>query len=170
MFDEDRYFEPARENSPVEFNGRKFGLTICEDVWNDEDFWRDRRYRRNPAMELAEAGAEIIFNISASPWHLGKNRTRHDMLASLAAKAKRPVVYCNLAGGNDELVFDGCSLVFKSDGQLIAQGKLFAEDLVVVESETTKTIFPTETFAGKGDRELSRFLNRKLRDGNDDDP
>src|SRR5262249_3716122 len=73
VFDEDRYFEPARENAPVEFNGRKIGLTICEDVWNDEDFWRDRRYRRNPAMELIEAGSEIIFNISASPWHLGKN-------------------------------------------------------------------------------------------------
>src|SRR6185369_10022760 len=92
VFDEDRYFEPARENSPVEFNGRKIGLTICEDVWNDEDFWSDRRYRRNPAMELVSAGAEIIFNASASPWHLGKNRTRHDMLASLAAKVKRPVV------------------------------------------------------------------------------
>jgi len=144
VFDEDRYFEPARENSPVEFNGRKIGLTICEDVWNDEDFWSDRRYRRNPAMELVSAGAEIIFNASASPWHLGKNRTRHDMLASLAAKVKRPVVYCNLAGGNDELVFDGCSLVFNSASQLIAQGKRFAEDLIIVETETAKPISPEE--------------------------
>ena len=145
VFDEDRYFEPARENSPVEFNGRKIGLTICEDVWNDEDFWRSRRYRRNPAMDLVAAGAEIIFNISASPWHLGKNRTRQEMLSSLAAKVKRPVVYCNLAGGNDELVFDGCSLVFNSAAQLIAQGKLFEEDLVVVETETAKPISPGQT-------------------------
>src|SRR6266545_1515692 len=66
VFDEDRYFEPAVDNRPVEFNGRKIGLTICEDVWNDEDFWRDRRYRRNPAVELVEAGAKIVFNVSAS--------------------------------------------------------------------------------------------------------
>ena len=107
VFDEDRYFEPAKENAPVEFNGQKIGLTICEDVWNDEDFWRDRRYRRNPAVELVEAGARIIFNVSASPWHLGKNQTRFDMLRGLVTKTRAPLVYCNLAGGNDELVFDG---------------------------------------------------------------
>src|ERR1041384_7129861 len=132
VFDEDRYFEPARDNSPVEFNGRKFGLTICEDVWNDEDFWRDRRYRRNPAMELAAAGASILFNISASPWHLHKNRTRREMLASLAAKTACPVVYCNLVGGNDELVFDGASLVFNGAGQLVAEGNMFAEDFIAL--------------------------------------
>src|SRR5947199_3553651 len=88
VFDEDRYFEPATENPPVEFNGQRIGLTICEDAWNDEDFWRDRRYRRNPVVELVEAGAKIIFNVSASPWHLGKNRTRFDMLRSLAAKGR----------------------------------------------------------------------------------
>src|SRR6266568_4258057 len=65
VFDEDRYFEPATENCPVEFNGRKIGITICEDVWNDEDFWRDRRYRRNPAAELAAGGSSILLNISA---------------------------------------------------------------------------------------------------------
>src|SRR6266436_394415 len=69
VFDEDRYFEPATENAPVEFDGQKVGLTICEDLWNDADFWLDRRYRRNPPVELAEAGARQIFNISASPWH-----------------------------------------------------------------------------------------------------
>ena len=131
VFDEDRYFEPATENQPVEFNGRKVGITICEDVWNDEDFWRDRRYRRNPAAELAEAGAEIIFNISASPWHLHKNRTRREMLSSLAAKIQCPVVYCNLVGGNDELVFDGASLVFNVAGNLVTEGAMFAEDFLV---------------------------------------
>jgi len=139
VFDEDRYFEPATENLPVEFNGQKIGLTICEDVWNDEDFWRDRRYRRNPAVELVEAGAKIIFNVSASPWHIGKNEMRHEMLASLAHKIKTPVVYCNLAGGNDELVFDGCSLVFNHDATLIARGKLFAEDFPVVDIDSTQS-------------------------------
>ncbi len=132
VFDEDRYFEPATENAPVEFNGRKLGLTICEDVWNDEDFWRERRYERNPATELVHHGAELLLNISASPWHLGKNRTRREMLASLAAKSRVPVVYCNSVGGNDELVFDGTSLAFNAAGKLIAEGAMFAEDFLVV--------------------------------------
>src|SRR3989442_8189449 len=73
VFDEDRYFEPATDNTPVEFNGHTLGLTICEDVWNDEGFWRERRYSRDPAGELVAAGTEMLLNISASPWHLGKN-------------------------------------------------------------------------------------------------
>lgn len=142
VFDEDRYFEPATENAPMDFNGRRIGVTICEDVWNDEDFWRDRRYQRNPVDELAEAGAEIIFNLSASPWHLGKNQTRHAMLASLAKKSRCPLVYCNLVGGNDELVFDGASLVFNRAGELIARGESFAEDFLVVDTESATVIAP----------------------------
>jgi NAD+ synthetase len=133
VFDEDRYFEPAVENAPLLLNGVKVGLTICEDVWNDEDFWDERRYRRNPAVELVTAGAKLIFNVSASPWHLGKNKIRHDMLSKLAAKSKCPLVYCNLAGGNDELIFDGASLVFNGKGQLLAEGKMFAEDFILVD-------------------------------------
>jgi NAD+ synthase (glutamine-hydrolysing) len=136
VFDEDRYFEPASENAPVDFNGIKIGLTICEDVWNDEDFWDERRYRRNPAAELVAAGASLIFNASASPWHIGKNQTRQEMLSKLATKTGCPLVYCNLVGGNDELVFDGNSLVFSGRGALLAEGKLFAEDFLVVELET----------------------------------
>jgi NAD+ synthase (glutamine-hydrolysing) len=140
VFDEDRYFEPADENGPVEFNGQKIGLTICEDVWNDEDFWRDRRYPRNPAMDLVAGGARILFNISASPWHLGKTRTRHDMLASLAHKARCPVVYCNLVGGNDELIFDGDSLIFNAAGTLIFRGRKFAEDFALVDTDATEAV------------------------------
>jgi NAD+ synthetase len=133
VFDEDRYFEPATENSPAKWNGQTLGLTICEDIWNDEDFWPNRLYQRNPPVELASAGAGIIFNISASPWHLGKNKTRYDMLRSIAAKTGRTVVFCNQVGGNDELIFDGCSLVFDGKGGLLAQGKLFDEDFIVVD-------------------------------------
>jgi len=140
VFDEDRYFEPARENTPVIFNGVKIGLTICEDVWNDEDYWHDRRYQRNPAVELAAAGAKIIFNISASPWSLGKNRVRREMLSLLAAKIGAPIAYCNLVGGNDELVFDGASLVFNQKGELIAEGKMFAEDFLVVDLDAAPAI------------------------------
>jgi NAD+ synthase (glutamine-hydrolysing) len=139
VFDEDRYFEPATENSPAKWNGQTLGLTICEDIWNDEDFWPNRLYQRNPPVELAKAGAGIIFNISASPWHLGKNQTRYDMLRSIALKTHRPVVFCNQVGGNDELIFDGCSLVFNGDGELLTQGKLFEEDFILVDLAQTNT-------------------------------
>jgi NAD+ synthetase len=140
VFDEDRYFEPATENAPVPFNGTSLGLTVCEDVWNDEDFWRDRRYRRNPAIELSLAGAKIILNVSASPWNLGKNRLRREMLSKLAAKCKCPVVYCNLVGGNDELIFDGASLAYTSQGELSAEAKLFEEDFVVLDMDSAPAI------------------------------
>ncbi len=135
VFDEDRYFEPATENLPIDFDGRKLGVTICEDLWNDADFWPERRYRPDPAAMLVAAGAEILVNLSASPWHLGKERTRHDMLANLARKTRRPVVYCNLVGGNDELVFDGQSVAFDATGALAAQGAAFAEDFLVIETD-----------------------------------
>jgi NAD+ synthase (glutamine-hydrolysing) len=144
VFDEDRYFEPGTSNEPADLNGRKVGLTVCEDIWNDEDFWPERRYRRNPPMELTEAGASILFNISASPWTLGKNRTRFEMLRSIAVKTQLPVLFCNQAGGNDELLFDGGSLVFDGKGNLIAQGQLFEEDFLIIETECSPTIKPVE--------------------------
>lgn len=143
VFDEDRYFEPATENLPVLLNGLPVGLTICEDVWNDADFWDERRYRRDPARELVAAGARLIINASASPWSLGKQRVRHDLVANLAQRSGCPVVYCNLVGGNDELVFDGASLVFNGAGQLVAAGQAFAEDFLVVDPETAAPLAPT---------------------------
>ncbi len=161
VFDEDRYFEPARENGIVRFNGKKIGLTICEDVWNDEGYWDDRRYQRNPARELAGAGAEILFNVSASPWHLGKDAQRREMLASLAARTKVPFVYCNAIGGNDELVFDGVSLVLDGTGRLLAQGEMFREDFIVTDTETAQPIEPPH-FAEE--EKLYRALVVGLRD------
>ena len=133
VFDEDRYFEPAPDNTPVEFNGRKLGLTICEDVWNDDSFWADPRYRANPVDGLVKQGAEVIVNVSASPWNLGKEGMRREMLASLATNAQRPVVYCNAVGGNDELVFDGGSLALNAQGEVLAAGAQFTEALVEVD-------------------------------------
>ncbi len=142
VFDEDRYFDPAESNEPFTFNGQRIGVTVCEDLWNDEDFWRERRYRRNPAGDLARSGADLLVNVSASPWHLGKNTTRREMLSSLAAKTRCPLVYCNLVGGNDELVFDGASLVFDGLGRLVTQGALFAEDWLVVDTRQMRAISP----------------------------
>ena len=142
VFDEDRYFEPGVENAPVKIDGHVCGLTICEDIWNDEDFWPQRRYRADPVARLVSAGAGHIFNISASPWHVGKEKLRCEMLRSLAKKSQRPIVLCNLVGGNDELIFDGNSLVFNGAGELIAKGKSFAEDFILVDTESALAIHP----------------------------
>ena len=135
VFDEDRYFEPAKANQSWQAGGRKLGLTICEDIWNDEDFWPDRRYQYNPIRPLIEEGVAALFNISASPWNIGKNKTRLEMLSSVARKARCPVFYCNLVGGNDELIFDGASLVLDKEGRLIAHGAWFQEDFLIVDTE-----------------------------------
>jgi NAD+ synthetase len=142
VFDEDRYFEPGKDNQPVTVNGHSCGLSICEDIWNDEDFWPHRLYRANPIAGLVSAGAEIILNISASPWHVGKEKLRQDMLSSLARKSRRPVLLCNMVGGNDELVFDGSSMAFNADGQLIARAKSFEEDFLVVDTVNSPAIAP----------------------------
>ncbi len=133
VFDEDRYFEPAPSVAPFAFNGQKLGITICEDIWNDEDFWPDRIYRRDPVRELIAQGAEIILNLSASPWCDGKDRTRLEMLQRVARDEKIPLAQVNLVGANDELIFDGHSVALNAGGEVIALGKGFAEDILVVD-------------------------------------
>jgi NAD+ synthetase len=133
VFDEDRYFEPAKKIEPFIFNGRKLGITICEDIWNDEDFWPERLYRRDPIKELISQGAEMILNISASPWHDGKEKNRLEMLRRIARDEKIPLAQVNLIGANDELIFDGHSVAFDSRGEVIALGKGFAEEVFVAD-------------------------------------
>jgi len=144
VFDEDRYFEPAIENAPVEYNGHSLGLTICEDVWNDDAFWKNCRYEADPVESLVQQGAQIIINVSASPWSLGKERMRREMLANLAAKINRPVVYCNAVGGNDELVFDGGSLVLGKAGDVLGSGGHFVEELMVVNLDSESGSSPAQ--------------------------
>jgi len=133
VFDEDRYFEPAKSVAPFEFNGRKLGITICEDIWNDEDFWPQRLYRGDPVRELIAQGAEMILNISASPWCDGKEKTRLEMLRRVARDEKIPLAQVNAIGANDELIFDGHSVVLNSSGELLALGAGFAEEILVVD-------------------------------------
>jgi NAD+ synthase (glutamine-hydrolysing) len=133
VFDEDRYFEPAKSTTPFEFKGHKLGITICEDIWNDEDFWPERLYRRDPVKELIAKGADMIVNISASPWHAGKEKTRLAMLQRVARDECVPLVQVNLIGANDELIFDGNSVALNQAGEPIAFGKSFAEDVLVAE-------------------------------------
>jgi len=137
VFDEDRYFEPAESPTAVRLSDRLVGVTICEDIWNDEDFWPSRIYRRDPVRELKAMGIGLLVNISASPWNLGKDATRFRMLETIARNDKLPVAYCNAVGGNDELIFDGNSFMFDSKGCLLAQGKSFEEDMLIVDTHST---------------------------------
>lgn len=133
VFDEARYFEPASAVAPFSFQGRKLGVTICEDIWNDEDFWPERLYRRDPIKELIALGADLILNLSASPWHAGKEKTRLAMLQKVAADEKIPLVQVNLVGANDELIFDGHSVALDAAGRPVALGQAFTEDCLVVD-------------------------------------
>lgn len=136
VFDEDRYFEPGRDPQILELDGIKMGISICEDVWNDRDFWRRRRYHTDPIEELVRAGAEAIINLSASPFTVGKQLHRETMLGGMARKYSVPFIYINQVGGNDDLVFDGRSCAFDADGKLIARGKGFEEDVVIVDPKS----------------------------------
>jgi NAD+ synthetase len=133
VFDEDRYFEPARTAVPFEFLGQKIGITICEDIWNDEDFWPERLYRRDPIKELISQQASLILNLSASPWHIGKEHTRLEMLRRVARDEHVPLVQVNAVGANDELIFDGHSVALDPFGEVLALAPGFVEDLLVVD-------------------------------------
>jgi NAD+ synthetase len=146
VFDEDRYFEPARTVAPFEFLGQKIGITICEDIWNDEDFWPERLYRRDPIKELISQQASLILNLSASPWHLGKEHTRLEMLRRVARDERVPLVQVNAVGANDELIFDGHSVALDQSGEVLALAPGFVEDLLVVdlsENARTQAVAPT---------------------------
>jgi NAD+ synthase (glutamine-hydrolysing) len=136
VFDESRYFQPARAQFMFSFRHANLGITICEDVWNDKNFWKQRLYERDPVSELVGKGSELIINISSSPYTLDKRELRKDMLRATAVKHGLPVVYVNQVGGNDSLIFDGSSVAFMPDGRVSAQAKSFEEDLVFFDSAT----------------------------------
>ena len=140
VFDEDRYFEPAKTIEPFIFNGRKLGITICEDIWNDQDFWPERLYRRDPVKELLAQGAEMILNISASPWCDGKEKTRLEMLCRVARDEKIPLAQVNLVGANDELIFDGTSVALNARGEPVLLGKSFVEEVLVADLRPESSI------------------------------
>src|ERR1700683_750451 len=136
VFDESRYFQPAHTQMVIPFSDQKLGLTICEDCWNDKNFWAQRLYDRDPVSELVGKGSTLLLNISASPYVMGKRELRHQMLGTLAAEHNLPVVYVNQVGGNDSLIFDGASMAVMPDGRVAAQAFSFEEDLVIFDSET----------------------------------
>ena len=135
VFDEDRYFEPARNVAPLLLGTKKIGVTICEDIWTERYLPR-AFYEIEPVRALVEQGAEIIVNLSASPFSLKKPAVRREMVAALARTYGRPICYCNAVGGNDQLVFDGNSIAVNAAGELIAQLSSFstAEEIVNIDT------------------------------------
>jgi len=134
VFDEARYFDPSPESGPlVEVGGVRLGVSICEDLWNDKQFWKQPRYLRDPIEELAAKGAEVIVNVSASPYALGKPEIRRRMVGAAARRHGLPVAMCNLVGGNDSLIFDGRSLLVRASGEVQREAAAFREDVLIEE-------------------------------------
>jgi len=139
VFDEDRYFEPATRVEPFEVQGKKIGVTICEDIWTDEYLPRPL-YDVEPARSLVAQGAEIILNLSASPFRLGAPACRLEMIAAQARTYHRPICYCNAVGGNDQLIFDGNSIAVNASGDSIAQLAGFRKDEKIVDTDSIDAI------------------------------
>ena len=139
VFDEDRYFEPAAHVEPFDLNGQKIGVTICEDIWT-EHYLPHPLYDCEPTRSLIEQGAEIILNLSASPFTLQKPAIRYEMVATLARTYRRPIFYCNMVGGNDQLIFDGNSIAVNTSGSLIARLPAFREHEEIIDTDSTATV------------------------------
>jgi NAD+ synthase (glutamine-hydrolysing) len=163
VFDEDRYFEPADKVFPFDINGQRVAVTICEDIWNDADFWPERRYRCDPVVDLVAAGAKLIVNISASPWQRGKEPTRLAMLQRVARDERVPLVQVNMVGANDELIFDGHSVALNAQGEVLALGASFAEELLVVDMNLPAPS-PALTLPSNQEEQLFRALVLGVRD------
>src|SRR4051812_24838601 len=145
VFDESRYFEPGpieRRNQIVAIGDTPAGLSICEDLWNDEKFITRRLYHQNPIADLHTAGAKVMINASASPFVVGKHDFRVELFGGQAKAFGLPLIVVNQVGGNDELVFDGNSVAFDANGNVIAQAKAFEEDLLVVEFDRSMGVSP----------------------------
>ena len=160
VFDEDRYFEPASRVEPFDLCGKKLGVTLCEDIWTEHYLPRPL-YDIEPVRSLIEQGAEIIVNLSASPFTLHKPAIRREMVGALARAYRRPICYCNAVGGNDQLVFDGNSIAVNASGELIAQLPGFREEEAIVDTESPSVI---EFREGKTTEELFAALSLGLRD------
>lgn len=138
VFDENRYFEPGLQAHYFALDNIHIGVTICEDLWNDEEFFGKRSYAVNPIADLAILGVDLIVNLSASPYTLGKQQFREAMLKHSAVRFQQPVIYANQVGGNDDLIFDGRSFALNRQGEVMCRSRGFESDLVVVEFDEGK--------------------------------
>lgn len=162
VFDEDRYFEPASGPQILELNGWRLGISICEDIWNDRDFWSRPRYHTDPIEALARAGAQAILNLSASPFTAGKQLLREKMIGHVAAKYGLPIAVANQVGGNDDIIFDGRSCAFDREGRLFARAKGFETDVAVVDLAALTGTISEDDF--EPEAEIWRALTLGVRD------
>lgn len=161
VFDERRYFEPSDRSEPIVWKGARLGVTICEDMWTEDHLERPL-YSRDPVSELAEQGVDILVNLSASPFHLGKAQRRLEMLGEVARSARASLIYCNCIGGNDQLIFDGGSMALDAEGNPLAILNSFEEHCVVV--DTAKQSESIESREMCAEETLYRALVLGLRD------
>jgi NAD+ synthase (glutamine-hydrolysing) len=164
VFDENRYFQAGFGHNYFQVAGQKVGVTICEDLWNDEAFWGKRQYLANPIEQLADHDVDLIVNLSASPYTVGKQQVREAMLQHLAQSYEYPIVYVNQVGANDDLIFDGGSIAFDRQGTLVCRGKSFQPDLIVI--EFTEDLHPAkiQPLSENSDEEIWAALVLGVRD------
>jgi NAD+ synthetase len=162
VFDEVRYFESAKSVYVHKFRGENIGISICEDIWNDADYWKKRRYEIDPVQRLVDKGATVLINISASPYAYGRRKERYDMLSTLTKTDKLPLAYVCTVGAQTDLIFDGASMCFNSEGKLHLAGKSFEEDYFIFD---TNTEYPEVTeFENSFEEEVLSALIFGLRD------
>jgi len=162
VFDEVRYFESAKDVHIFSFKGEKLGISICEDIWNDADYWKHRLYERDPVQRLVDKGTSLLINISASPYHYGRREERRDMLSVLTKTNNLPLAYVSCVGGQTDLVFDGASLCLDDKGNLACVGKNFEEDFFVF--DTNKEYTPLNSIESSFGEELLNSLVLGLKD------
>lgn len=135
VFDEVRYFESAKDVNVFSFKDEELGISICEDIWNDADYWKHRLYEIDPVQRLVEKGSSLLINISASPYHYGRRNERNEMLSVLTKTNNLPLAYVSCVGGQTDLVFDGASLCLDKKGNLVCVGKKFEEDFFIFDTK-----------------------------------
>ncbi len=162
VFDEDRYFEAADGSLIFTHNDQRIGVTICEDIWTTEETNNRQRYRSGPIDQLSSEPIDLLVNLSASPWHIDKNEIRERLVSDIAKSCQAPLVYVNAVGGNDELIFDGRSMVADAQGELIAGLASFEEELRIVDTKQDASFSPT--FRQSRMQEIEDALSLGLRD------
>ncbi len=162
VFDEVRYFESSKDVHIFKFKGERLGISICEDIWNDADYWKHRLYERDPVQRLVDKGSTVLINISASPYHYGRREERREMLSVLTKTNGLPLAYVSCVGGQTDLVFDGASLCLDKNGNLVRIGKNFEEDFFVFNTETDNK--PLNSIEGTFGEEVINSLVLGLKD------
>jgi NAD+ synthetase len=162
VFDEVRYFESAKDVAVFPFKGERLGISICEDIWNDADYWKHRLYERDPVQRLVDKRSTILINISASPYYYGRREERKEMLSVLTKTNQLPLAYVSCVGGQTDLVFDGASLCLDSQGNLVRIGKNFEEDFFLF--DTGKNYQPINGIEGSFGEEVLNSLVLGLKD------